>query len=50
MHLLRQPVSLPAGATKDDGLRDGDRFVEIAESIQLPFLFFDSKVELFDAF
>jgi len=47
MHLLRQ---LPSAVTEDGGLRDGDHFVEIAEGIRLPFLFFDPNVELFDAF
>ena len=50
MHLLRQPVNLPAGVTEDDSLCDGDRFVEIAQSIQLPFLLFDGNVELLDTF
>ena len=50
MHLLRQPVNLPASVTEDDSLCDGDRFVEIAQSIQLPFLLFDCNVELLDAF
>ena len=50
MHLLRQPIHLPAGVAEYDGLRDGDSFVEIAQSIQLPFLFFDRNVELLDTF
>ena len=50
MHLLRQPVHLPAGVTEDDSLRDGDSFVEIAQSVQLPFLLFDCDVELLDTF
>ena len=50
MHLLRQPVNLPASVTEDDGLCDGDRFVKIAQSIQLPFLLFDCNVELLDTF
>ena len=50
MHLLRQPVNLPASVAEYYGLCDGDRFVEIAESIQLPFLLLDCDVELFDTF
>ena len=50
MHLLRQPVNLPASVTEDDGLCDGDRFVEIAQRIQLPFLLFHCNVELLDTF
>ena len=50
MHLLCQPIHLPASVTENDGLRDRDRFVEIAQSIQLPFLLFDSDIELFDTF
>jgi len=50
MHLLRQPIHLSASVAEDDGLGDGDRFVEIAESIQLPFFLFDSDVELLDTF
>ena len=50
MHLLRQPIHLPAGVTEDDSLRDGDRLVQIAQSIQLPLLLFDRDVELLDTF
>jgi len=50
MHLLRQPIYLPAGVAENDGLSDGDRLVEITQSIQLPFLLFDSNVELLDTF
>ena len=30
-HLLRQPVDLSAGVAVDDGLRDGEGLVEIAQ-------------------
>jgi len=50
MHLLRQPVNLSAGVTEDDSLCDSDRFVEIAQGIQLPFLLFDGNVKLLDTF
>lgn len=50
MHLLRQPIHLPASVTENDGLGDRDRLVEIAQSIQLPFLLLDGNVELLDTF
>ena len=50
MHLLRQPVHLPAGVAEDDGLRNRDGLVQIAQSIQLPLLLFDCDVELLDTF
>jgi hypothetical protein len=50
VHLLRQPIHLPASVAEDDGLCDGDRLVEIAQSVQLPFLLFDRDVELLDTF
>ena len=50
MHLLCQPVHLPASVAENDSLCDGDGFVEIAQSVQLPFLLFDRDVELFDTF
>ena len=48
MHLLCQPVHLPASVTEDDGLSDSHRLVEVAQSVQLPFLLFDGDVELLD--
>ena len=38
MHLLREPLDLPARIAEDDGLRDGERLVQIAEGVQLPLL------------
>jgi len=48
MHLVCQPVNLPAGVTEDDSLRDGDRLVEVTKGVQLPFLLFHCDVELLD--
>lgn len=41
---------LPLGVAEDDSLGDGQRVVEITESIELPFLSFHGHEELFDAF
>lgn len=38
VHLFRQPVHLPAGVYEDDGLRDCESLVEIAQRVQLPLL------------
>ena len=46
VHLLCQPIHLPASVAEDDCLPDGDHLVEIAQSIQLPLLLFDRDVEL----
>lgn len=43
-----QPVDLSPGVAEDDGLGNGDGFVEIGEGIQLPFFLFDSDVKLFN--
>mmetsp|Transcript_20996 Transcript_20996/g.42655 ORF Transcript_20996/g.42655 Transcript_20996/m.42655 type:complete len:386 (+) Transcript_20996:219-1376(+) len=48
-HLLEQPVHLPAGVDVDDGLRDGERFVEVAKRLELPFLPLHRNVELLDS-
>ncbi len=45
-----EPVDLSSGVAEDDGLSDGDGFVEIRECIQLPFFLLDSDVELLDTF
>ena len=49
MHLLRQPIHLPASVAEDDGLCDRDRLVQITQGVQLPFLLFHRDIELFDA-
>ena len=46
VHLLRQPVDLSAGVAEDDGLRDGDGLVQVAERVELPLLALDGDVEL----
>ena len=38
VHLLGQPVDLAARVDEDDGLRDGQRLVEVAQRVQLPLL------------
>ena len=38
VHLLREPLDLPARIAEDDGLRDGERLVQIAQGVQLPLL------------
>mmetsp|Transcript_10387 Transcript_10387/g.28605 ORF Transcript_10387/g.28605 Transcript_10387/m.28605 type:complete len:315 (+) Transcript_10387:1048-1992(+) len=47
--LVRQPIHLGAGVAKDDGLRDGEGVVKIAEGIELPFFLLDVNVKLLDA-
>jgi hypothetical protein len=39
-----EPVDLATGGAEDDGLGDGDGFVQVAESVELPFLLFDGNV------
>jgi len=48
VHLLRQPVDLPSGIAKDDGLGDGNRLVEITKGVEFPLLLFNGNVELLD--
>jgi len=50
VHLLRQPIHLPASVAENDGLCDGHSFVQIAQGVQLPFLLLDRNVELLDTF
>ena len=45
-----QPIDLSARVAKDDGLRDGDGFVQIGEGVEFPIFLFDGNVELFDSF
>ena len=44
--LICKEVNLPVGAAVDDGLRDREALVEIAQRIQLPLLLQDDDVEL----
>ena len=48
VHFLCEPVDLPAGVAEDDGLRDGERLVQIAQGVQLPLLALHGHVELTD--
>ncbi len=48
--LVGEPVDLPAGVAEDDGLGDGDGFVKIGQSIELPLFLLDGDVELLDTF
>lgn len=48
-HLLRQPVHLPLGVAEDDGLRDGQRVVQVAQGVKLPLLSLHGHEELLDA-
>ncbi len=50
MHLLSEPVDLPPGVAKDNGLSDGNGLVEIAERVKLPLFLLDSNIELLDTF
>ena len=38
MHLLCQPVHLPAGVDEDHSLGDGQGLVQITQGVQLPLL------------
>ena len=44
--LLSEPVNLATGVAENDGLGNGDRLVQIGESVQLPLLLLDSNVKL----
>lgn len=48
LHLLREPVHLSARVAVDDGLRDGERGVQVAQGLQLPLLALDGDVKLLD--
>lgn len=48
-HLLRQPVDLALRVAKDNGLRDGQRVVQVAQRVKLPLLALDRHEELLDA-
>lgn len=38
VHLLRQPVHFPPRVDEDDGLCDGQGFIQVAQRVQLPLL------------
>jgi hypothetical protein len=48
-HFRRQPLHLAARAAVDDGLRDGQRVVQVAQRAELPLLLLHGDVELADA-
>lgn len=47
-HLLGEPVDLAASVAEDDGLGDCERVVEIAESVEFPFLLLDGDKVLLE--
>ncbi|KAI0558376.1 eukaryotic translation initiation factor 4A [Gracilaria domingensis] len=49
LHLLGEPLHFPARVAEDDGLRDGERLVEVAQRVKLPLLLLDVDVELANA-
>ena len=48
--LVSEPVHLSPRIAENDGLGDGDSFVEIGEGIQFPVFLLDRDVELLDTF
>eukprot|EP00500_Bicosoecida_sp_ms1_P012720 CAMPEP_0203816648 /NCGR_PEP_ID=MMETSP0115-20131106/17212_1 /ASSEMBLY_ACC=CAM_ASM_000227 /TAXON_ID=33651 /ORGANISM="Bicosoecid sp, Strain ms1" /LENGTH=426 /DNA_ID=CAMNT_0050725555 /DNA_START=37 /DNA_END=1313 /DNA_ORIENTATION=+ len=48
-HLAAQPVHLGARVAEDDGLRDRESVVEVAQRVELPILLLDRHEELLDA-
>lgn len=48
-HLLRQPLSFLALVAEDDGLRDSQRVVQVAQRLKLELLSFHGYEELLDA-
>lgn len=48
LHLLREPIYAPPGVAVDDGLRDGEGLVQVAQGFQLPLLALHPDVKLLD--
>lgn len=48
--LQSEVTHLPLGVAEDDSLGDGQRVVEVTQSVKLPFLSFHRHEELLDAF
>lgn len=48
--LLSKPVNLSAGVAENDSLGDGDGFVQVGKSVELPILLLNSNVKLLDTF
>lgn len=46
MHLLSQPVHLPAGVDEDHSLGDGQGLVQITQGVQLPLLTGETKEQI----
>jgi hypothetical protein len=47
---VSQPIDLSARIAENNGLRDGDSFIQIGEGVEFPIFLFDGNVELFDTF
>lgn len=45
MHLLGEPIDLPSGVDEDDGLGDGQGFIQVTQRVQLPLLQTGSRRE-----
>merc|ERR1719361_470445 len=50
VHFFGEPIDLPARVAKDDGLGDGERLVQVAEGVQLPFFALHADIELTNTF
>ena len=50
MHLVSQPIDLPACIAEDDGLSNRHRLIQIAKRIKLPLFLFYRNIELLDTF
>lgn len=46
MHLVGEPVHLPAGVAEYHSLSDGEGFIKITESLQLPVFLLDVHEKL----
>lgn len=48
--LVGEPINLSSGIAEDNGLCDGDGFVQIRKGVQLPILLLNSNIKLLDTF
>ena len=46
VHFFSEPIDLPTGVAENDGLGDGKSLVQIAQSVQLPFLALNRDIKL----
>ena len=46
MHFFSEPIDLPTGVAENDGLGDSKSLVQIAQSVQLPFLALNRDIKL----